>query len=232
MNPMLFYYVWPLMKYFRHIFLLTPAVRLILCFIAGFGFERFIEFLSTKNPKTYKSIQSLIVLFLMITCVITIFFQNDRLLTLFFHTLGYDQVQPLVQVFSSTMFILTAKLFLFTITIYLLLKWSNKFQAKHIVIILLFLHSVDLCAYWINEMNNRTTPLNSVQQEILKFQKLEFQKRRVEAVDFTKRRGNFFNHELLSRSQNYWTLNAFLFRINRALVLKQNIGKKAPKMPI
>ena len=33
------FYVWPGMKYFRHIGLVTPLVKVLLCFIAGVGFE-------------------------------------------------------------------------------------------------------------------------------------------------------------------------------------------------
>ncbi len=33
------YYAWPLMKYYRHLGLLAPLVKLGLCFLAGFGFD-------------------------------------------------------------------------------------------------------------------------------------------------------------------------------------------------
>jgi hypothetical protein len=37
------YHLWPTMKYFRHLALLAPLVKLWLCFLAGFGWERLLE---------------------------------------------------------------------------------------------------------------------------------------------------------------------------------------------
>ena len=34
-----FYYSWPMMKYFRHLSLVSPIIKVFLCFLAGFGFD-------------------------------------------------------------------------------------------------------------------------------------------------------------------------------------------------
>lgn len=44
-----FYYTWPFMKYFRHLYLVSPIIKLFLCFIAGFGFELLVSRRRRKN---------------------------------------------------------------------------------------------------------------------------------------------------------------------------------------
>lgn len=46
-----FYYAWPMMKFYRHLALIIPVIKLLLLFLAGFGFKKF---LSKGKPGTDK----------------------------------------------------------------------------------------------------------------------------------------------------------------------------------
>lgn len=50
--PVIFYYVFPLAKYYRHIGLVTPLVKLFIVFYAAFGFDRFWQALKCLCKKT------------------------------------------------------------------------------------------------------------------------------------------------------------------------------------
>ncbi len=60
------YYGWPMMKFFRHIGLITPLIKFYLCFLAGFAFEEFFCFEGDQPSKKvfYKALFASILLFL------------------------------------------------------------------------------------------------------------------------------------------------------------------------
>ena len=50
--PLIFYYTFPLAKYYRHIGLVTPLAKLFIVFYAAFGFDRFWQALKCLRKKT------------------------------------------------------------------------------------------------------------------------------------------------------------------------------------
>ena len=58
----LFYYLYPLGKFFRHIGLTTTVFKLFIVFYAGFGFEIFIESLSNNKKPNFLKFVALMIL--------------------------------------------------------------------------------------------------------------------------------------------------------------------------
>ncbi len=145
---MFFYYVWPMMKYFRHIELTMSFFRLSMCFLAGFGFEWLLVH-KTETGRAHVFIASV--------CFIA---------SLGYFILGYGE--------NSNGFLI---LIIGTLFSFFLLFDRKKWHGVTVVL-LLMLHSVDIFAYKWTEFEKKSFLLNEQQYEILKFSKIPFVSKR------------------------------------------------------
>ena len=181
-----FYYCWPLMKFFRHLALVSPLVKVFLCFLAGFGFETlFLNGPHTMRREIYIGILALIAILLMELSVglfrlagdfhasssfvsSLVNFASLRLIMKTF----YQNILPFRLMEASTIAAAAGLLFGFLVFINL------KKYRMYIIYFALGLQLVDIYGYKLSEIGMRTAPLNREQYRLTAFQPFFYQKTR------------------------------------------------------
>ncbi len=212
-----FYHFWPLMKFFRHLSLITPIIKLFLCFLAGLGFEAiFINGIFKEHPKIFNRFLIIIALVMLSFSSILILFACDPVWAHFLINKLFYQSNNLIYSFKLDKGQICFRLafcsfyiFLSSLLIGVLPFINFKRYRNQFIITALLVHLFDLYEYKMMEIKYRTGPLNQEQYSMIQFQPLPYAQRR----DI-----NFFEHnprlDLLQnvRGVFYWTTNAILFK--------------------
>ena len=210
-----FYYVWPLMKFYRHLALVAPIVKLFLCFLAGIGFEAvFIkeQFKPSSHLLLFSSAMMFGVSMILFTLAhklslsgrITDFLVSTGLPSL---TTGFLSEELLYHRLVIS--------FIYALFTYLLIGFLpvipfQKYRL-YIVSIALSLHLLNLYEYNLSEINLRTVPLNPDQYKITAFQDIPFIKKR--DISFWKDNPRAALIATLPIPKNiYWSTHPFLFK--------------------
>jgi len=213
-----FYYSWPMMKYYRHIFQITSIVRIFLCFFAGFGLLKLLEFIFSKEHSALKNGWLLIMSTILLASGAVIYFQssNGSFVTSLIKPLTYDADLNQITANSHRYFLLFKflgiKYILCSLLLFTFLRAKNRSCLKSSLILLIVFHAADGYSYSLQEFNNRTVALTTKQLQITQFQPIIFNHQR-SAEDFTdnNQRQNILTPELLSKSLLSWNIHAFLF---------------------
>lgn len=209
------YWAWPMMKFYRHLHLLVPIVRLFLCFIAGIGLEAIMcgkknIFNSWRGKILWLSIVAII----FILCHMVLF---PGQIVWLGKAMGYRSIlDPVVQQ-SIMPFLMKHSVsqvvkFILILGALILMSASRFYNRRKILIGgLVILSCIDIYSYKYGEYMKRSVPLIQEQYEHFRFQPLSYQARR-QIFDWNNSpRFKILMPSLLEKSAVYWTLNAFMF---------------------
>ncbi|PKN53236.1 MAG: hypothetical protein CVU55_03230 [Deltaproteobacteria bacterium HGW-Deltaproteobacteria-13] len=215
-----FYYSWPMMKFFRHLILISPIIKVFLCFLAGWGFDAvFFNKSHWKNPLVMKvSLAVLSVFMLGISLLLYALANNyyfyaylirgmvSETLPMFITLFREDIMASLLS--RTTLFALTASI------LFAVLSLMNR--QKYIlplVIMLLALHCADIYSFKFSEIRLKAVPLNDEMYKITAFQPMPYAKRRDVSFQDNNPRAELLKVLPIQKpGAFYWSMNAFLFK--------------------
>ncbi|HEC70166.1 MAG TPA: hypothetical protein ENI31_07795 [Candidatus Omnitrophica bacterium] len=194
-----FYYTWPFMKFFRHLSLVSPLIRLFLCFLGGVGLE------AISRRERWKNLSSISLLILALLTLgvsgILFYLSSDPWLvkTLIRKTIdcGYSFINPLtkeifviksglaplIKLFHPHILILRiSRTAIFGLILSVLLGSIAFVRLKKYKLLflsfLLFFHFLDIYSYKFLEVSLRSKMLTDKQYRITNFQDIFYSKRR------------------------------------------------------
>jgi hypothetical protein len=215
-----FYYSWPMMKYFRHLALISPIIKVFLCFLAGFGFDAvFFNKSRWKNPLIMKVSLAVFSVFLFgISLLLYLLSQNFNL----YMNLLFDMVPAAHTMFRAIlnediMASLLSRTMLFALTASILLAVLSFMNRKKyilpLVIILLALHCADIYSFKFSEIQLKAIPLNDEMYKITAFQPMPYAKRRdISFLDNNPRAELLRVLPIQYAAFFNWSTHAFLFK--------------------
>ncbi len=219
------YHIWPLMTYYRHLGFFSIFIKIFLCFIAGFGFERFLqEIFNRTDQRPNKN-------FLIITSLIFFCFTAFLSYLLTHKEFTFDLIinkmpQPFsIHIINPPMIPVMLRIGLTLSLCFWGLLLSFHYLRKYqlfILTMILFAHCLNIYQYNIVMTQIKSFSLQPKQYKILSFEPIPFVKSRDPKI--SERETNFnlpflkkINDSLiLTRIPTpnegiYWTENAFLF---------------------
>lgn len=196
--PVIFYYTFPLAKYYRHIGLITPLVKLFIVFYAAFGFDRFWQALKCLCKETDGTlfVEAKVYLIILIMAMLLILsfvsFQWLGVFRIFNFPTSTGSLKTINQLYTSesqishlmAILMLLSGLFLILLTAML---WLPK-KAVLLGWALISVHLIDLVSF---KAENEIKRLPQVDQEIVRL---------FDVNDYS------FSHR---RSQDYLSNNRF-----------------------
>lgn len=180
-----FYYGWPMMKYFRHLALVSPIIKVFLCFLAGFGFDAvFFSASRAMNPRTIKAFLALSSLIMFGMFFVLLFLANHHEATMnvlinmvpakhtFFRTLLNETL--LVALLKRTaLFAIFSSIFL---VILLMMKREKYFYP--LIVFLLAIHGADIYGFKLSEISLKTARLNDELYNMTEFRPMPYTAKR------------------------------------------------------
>ncbi|MCB9757693.1 MAG: hypothetical protein H6753_04620 [Candidatus Omnitrophica bacterium] len=206
----LFYYIWPLMKFYRHLTLISPIIKLLLCFLAGFGFDALIN--NVKHRKYLLILSALIIFSILLTLLNLQNNFNDHLTNVVSTS---SELPILMKTRHPTFQILRIeRSFMIAAVFILVIFCSYILHRKNLgvlgIIFLLTFHTWDIYSYKFSEASLRTLSLTDSQIELTKFQPMPFSKFRETAYPDNNARYDLVTH-LPTPGQQYWSNSSFAF---------------------
>ncbi len=209
------YYIWPLMKLFRHIGLIAPLIKLYLCFLAGFGFEQLFDSAKAGNSKSVfqKSIIGCIILLLngLFLCQLI---KNPQAANFMMTQLGEYYQSSIVANFSQDFIsdsLFYMAVFSFVGAAIFLVRSLVGFPryAASFIFVLMLVHVTDLYWYASQQVRLRSFPLTQEQYQLFDFQKIPFEKRRYDQADMPGSRDFFM---MVFQGTKCDSINNFTFK--------------------
>jgi len=178
------YYFWPLMGSFRHIGYVAPLIKLYLCFLAGFGFERLFDPHQDQKPGDILKISMLASAILLLNAVfLSQLIIKPQVAHFMLRAMGPD-IQHRVSLASiNDYFSGMALLSVLASLVFFFRPFINfsKYSSSYLII-LLFLHLGIIYWYAYDEIQLRTFPMTQKEYALMDFGKVPFYARRVEAT--------------------------------------------------
>lgn len=180
-----FYHVWPCMKYFRHLFNISPLIKIFLCFLAGFGFEaifirrRFLQY----PPGKYWVFLPLIGLSLAASCQLGYLSHiPDRYqeafdfmqISVFAGWKWPHKADSPVNLYSFQFTGMAIKFYILTLVLTFLLFVSSGKYHKPLLIFITVFHFLDVYSYSFLETRKRTFPVDGEIYGQLRYQDLKY----------------------------------------------------------
>ncbi|MCX5848979.1 MAG: hypothetical protein NTW65_05975, partial [Deltaproteobacteria bacterium] len=209
-----------MMKYFRHLALASPIIKVFLCFLAGFGFDAiFFNKSHWKNPFIIKTSLAFISILMLGISLLLYSLSNNYY---FYADLIRSMVPQYLPVFKSffnedVMASLLGRTTLFALTAFVLFVVLSFIKQKKyltpLMILLLALHCADIYGFKLFEIKLKATPLNKEMYKITNFQKMPYPKRR--DIYFWNNNPRAELLKVLPSQEPgtfYWSTNAFVFK--------------------
>lgn len=218
-----FYYSWPMMKYFRHLALVSPIVKVFLCFAAGFGFDA-VFFNQSRRVKPF-TVKVTLALFSLLMLGISwgLFILSnhyelcvyllknmapDRTETLPFFTTLFDKDIIIPMINNATLFALASSV-LFAVTSFV----SRKKYILLLAVLFSVLHFDDVYGFKFSEIRLKTIPLNDELSRIIDFQPIIYSPKRDISFDYNNPRVALLNVlPVKDPGVLYSTTDTFLFK--------------------
>lgn len=224
-----FYYVWPMMKYFRHLALVSPIIKVLLCFLAGFGFDAvFFNKSRWQNPLMVKTL--LISSSVFMLGISLFLWRLSHNYAFGIHLLknmapaGRETLPFFTIIFNEEIFnALLGHTTFFALTAFILLAVVSLVRQKKYFILtaalLSLLHCADIYGFKISEIKLKTTPLRDELSQIIDFQPIPFAARR----DMS-----FWNNNPRAELLNILPVRepGVLYSTTNALVFKDELGNQ------
>jgi hypothetical protein len=225
------------MKFYRHLALVSPFVKIFLCFILGFAFEGvFIHpYPSKPRSRLKKIISSAFILIIGIAFFIGLFRLSNNYS--FARKKIFSLVEPSYNIFDKTtreiipvpglpsLEILLDKEVLsprlrqsafWALVIFLVLGiWpmgSDKKYCFPLLIIILALHSANIFTYKFSELKLKTISLDQNLQGLTLFQAMPYARRRDPSFEGQNPRKRILNALTIETDNQYWSIHSFLFK--------------------
>jgi hypothetical protein len=183
-----FYYSWPMMKFFRHLALVSPIIKVLLCFLAGLGFDAvFFNKSRWKNPFIVKVLLiSSSLLMLGISLFLWIMSHNYEFCVHLLKNMaptGMETLPFFTTIFDEDILIpLLGHTTLFALIAFVLFAVMSFVQQKKyfliLAVLLSALHCADIYGFKFSEIKLKTTELNGELSKIIDFQPMPYAKRR------------------------------------------------------
>jgi len=207
------YRFWPLMKYFRHIGLVSSVLRIFLCMIAGFGFEAFFAGKMTERKKSFACI-AFFFFFLQLAFFLG-WVNSDLELVESVRKVILDCQLRLMPADVSFQFAMAAT-FAFVIALFWLMVFAfrRRMATGGMMTLALLIHLLDLCGYKFVQADFRTFSLSERQYQETFFHKPAFDLNREESPWINSKDPRVKAFESVSTAHQgitYCSLNAFLF---------------------
>lgn len=177
----LYYYSFPLMKFYRHLSLTSPIIKLFLCILAGLGLDQIIVEVKKINIRKPFSLWILLSCMLLLTFFIIKIFMNPPQT----HQLIERMIDPAGLPRFSTDSLIINQRFIFLIIIAILVTITSSvwlsfkhFPPAFIIIVILLFQFIDLTYYHALETKRRTLQLELEQKLLLKYQPVPYNKSR------------------------------------------------------
>jgi len=226
----IFYFFWPMMKYYRHLSLVSSIIKLFLCLSAGYGLDILLQRNKIqKDNKQWKTIVGgMALLFLGLSIFLFLSGKNKNLAKKFLEGLveqsayvpDHEQklniyipgLIPYVDLDSlrSRLVSSSAFAFLLSVILILVLLFSGKSFLKYFIWALLLIHAIQIYKYKFDETKLKTIPLDGSLSEITQFQAMPFHVRRYSSFLPDKPRDAILAH--LRYRPLYWSTNSFIFK--------------------
>lgn len=210
------YSYWPLMSYYKNLFLVSPLVRFWMCLMAGFG----CDYLMSRNAGRFRDY--CIMLFGVIFCGIGI--------AIYYATHHFEYIVKICDwmgfEFIGEKFVLgtlnvpeVSRLFFWAairnvvlgmLILFTFFQADPKWRRGWVIVLLLF-HLTELGVYSYQQINRRTASIGSAQHEVLKYQPISFSNRRELRIPAGYQRSQIVVPDMLKQTVMYWSFNAFLF---------------------
>ncbi len=198
---LLIFHIWPGMKFYRHLALVSPLIKLFLCFAAGFGFEALMEGLVTlKHKRAANLFLLLIFLFAGVGLFLFVIVQEPDLTDAFHNIITKQRIWHELEqqkgsfVYEAGLprmpfsFEALKKIFLYIATclvvfsgiLMMFVYGRNKRWLGLLTAALIILHIAQLYTYKFQQINQRTVSLPKELHQHSGFQKMTYHKRRAE----------------------------------------------------
>ncbi len=212
-----FYHFWPLMKFYRHIALVSVVVKMFFCFVAGFGFEAVVMQVS------YKWKRKVIVAGLILSSVVMIFLSfkifslagDNALWSKLVHSMIQGKL-PETQFMGdphqmSTRFYFFGGMAMVSAIVLGACVFVHRVKYRAMLIgLVLLIHVVNLYGYKFSEIHLRTIPLKQKEYQHTTFQVTPYVRRRALNFDKNHPRASMILN-LLSGTKYGSIANSFMF---------------------
>jgi len=214
------YHCWPMMKYFRHLMLVAPVIKILLCFLAGFGFDAlFFSQSRWKKPLIIKTALTVISIFMMGVafslwwlsgnCELAVYFFDNMVPEKLFRFLSLSDEGLMSFLLVRTAF------YAFTAAVLFAVYLSFTGRKQYFITlagIVLVMHGVDIYGFKYSEIKSKAVPLNKAEYKIAEFQTMPYATRRDIAFKKYNIRKKMLNVLPIKYGAFYWTTHAMLFK--------------------
>lgn len=213
-----FYYGWPMMKYFRHVMLVSPIIKVFLCFLAGVGFDAVIfKNDRWKNHLCMKIPFIFIAIFMLgLSIFLWILVHNYEFSSYLLRSMVSKTLPMFTILFNDdTMISMLNRTTLISLIAFILFA-SQSFikQRKHnitFVVLLLIMHGADIYGFKLTDIKLKSTSLNNELYKMIQFQPMPYAQRRT-AYFWDNPRSKLLKDLPIQEPGAFcWSINAFLF---------------------
>lgn len=218
-----FYYCWPMMGYFRHLALLSPLVKLFLCFLAGFGVDVMFCTPACQTRPLLRGALLMVLALLMLGAFFALrWLANDypnnyeilvKLIQTqtpqyiaFFRELFNDSV--IVKLLNRAAFFALAAAVFFAVFSF----FNRKKYLLPLLLLLLGLHGADIYGFKLSEIRLKTLALTEKSAGLTAFEPMPYRTRRGGDLQKDNHRAEQFDALPMRCGSLYWTIHAFLFQ--------------------
>ena len=215
------YFCWPMMKYYRHLVLVFPLIKILLCFLAGFGFDALLIRTTSIRKRRWQRLFHITLSLCMIClcCALLFLGQNIDLAKALVSSMIpkylphfiyiYDHNFIVAQLHRTAIFSLTAAV------LFIVLSFVN--QKKYILflgLIFIIMHGFDIYGFKLIEIKLNTVQLDEHTYKITDFTKLPYAKRRDLSFWANNPRSDLLKvlPAIINVRTINWTCNALLFK--------------------
>ncbi|MBP9854925.1 MAG: hypothetical protein KBD53_08670 [Candidatus Omnitrophica bacterium] len=209
------YYVWPLMKFYRHIGLVSPIISIFLCLLAGIGFEAFF-FDKSLSAKRKKLIGFIFCIFFLLLGLSHVWLsQNPEGIKILRYLTSHSKLTPLYMGERGERFLISGFIALLIFFFWLIFSvWNRRISFLFFMASFFVLHTTDLYSYKIFEAKIRLNRFTENEFNALVFKEapfVQFRKHKLGQFPQNERERifeNFFSSESLTA--RYCNVNDFL----------------------
>lgn len=227
------YHLWPLMKYYRHLSLISSLTKLFLCFLAGYGMDALIAPLAAGQKSLTAQIVLKTAAIILLGFAAYLFCMSYRYdaATQWLHEMSRGLIKlgryevPIPTAYNSVyirnvlspdvlhwQLMKSAVLCLLAAALSLAIGGSRRRAWPGLIALVLIVQAADLLEYKINETQLRTTVLRKPYDRLLNFQPMPYPVRRSSNFFADNPRGFDLWQLVPPLGIRHWTLNAFLFK--------------------
>ena len=210
------YAYWPLMSFYKNLYLVSPLITFWICLMAGFG----CDYLMSRTAGRVRDYCFMLcgVIFCAVGMAIYYASHHFEYIVMICDWMGFEFIGrkfatgTLNTAEISRLFFEAAirHVVLGVLLLFAFFQFEPKWRRGWVIVLLLF-HMTELGLYSYQQINRRTASIASVPDEILEYQPMPFSHRRELTIPKGYPRSQIVVPEMLKQTVMYWSFNAFLF---------------------